>query len=137
MNWHKEFFDNTWLIWAVLVMCLVVLFCGIANAEEVKASWYSEASLIKEGTRASGEPQIMANGKVFNENALTCACRLYPLGTMLKITNIENGKSVIVKVTDRIGKRFAKSRIDLSKKAFQNIASLKKGLIKISVEEVN
>ena len=35
MNWQKEFFDNTWLIWAVFVMCLVVFFCGIANASEV------------------------------------------------------------------------------------------------------
>jgi rare lipoprotein A len=78
----------------------------------------------------------MANGHLFSDDKLTCATRLYNLGTILRVTNISNGKSVIVKVTDRIGKRFAQTRIDLSKSAFQSIADLKQGVIPVSVEEV-
>ncbi len=120
------------LIGAIIILTILI---GIARAEEpLRASWYSFASLKTEGTWSKGE-QRMANGQWFDENALTCATRLYPFGTFLCITNLNNGKSVIVRVTDRISKRFAKSRIDLSKKAFQQIADLKQGIVPIKVEE--
>ena len=131
----EYFMKNTWLVWAVFVICLVVLLCGVASAETLKASWYSENSLKKEGTWAFSHG-VMANGQPFNENALTVACRLFKLGSRLKVTNLNNGKSVIVKVTDKIGKKFAKTRIDLSKGAFQKIADLKQGLIEVKVEEL-
>ena len=123
-----------------IMIIIMLLFCqGIAKAETLQsltASWYSVASLKKEGTWKKGERK-MANGKRFNENDLTCACRLYPLGSMIKVTNLNNNKSIIVKVTDRIGKRFATTRIDLSKKAFSLLESdLDKGLIKVSVEKI-
>jgi rare lipoprotein A len=107
----------------------------IAEQNNLKASFYSINSLEREGTTKFSK-NIMANGKRFDENALTCATRLYPLGTNLKITNPKNKKSVTVKVTDRIGKRFATSRIDLSKAAFKEIADLKQGLVEINVEVV-
>ena len=124
-QWH-------WIILALIV--LILMLCSLVRAEELKASWYSVESLKKEGTWKNGETK-MANGKWYDENALTCATRLYPLGTFLCITNLENGKSVIIRVTDRIGKRFAKTRIDLSKRAFKEISALKKGIIPIKVEE--
>jgi rare lipoprotein A len=79
----------------------------------------------------------MANGRIFVDGAYTCATRLYPLDTMLRITNTLNHKFVVVKVTDRISKRFAQTRIDLSKSAFAQIASLEQGVIPISVEVVS
>lgn len=127
------------LMIAMIGSAITIIFwtiVAVAHAQDLKASWYSEKSLISEGTRKAGEPQIMANGKVFNENKLTCATRLYPLGTMLKVTNLDNGKFVIVKVTDRIGKRFAETRIDLSKKAFESIAKLSQGLVPITAEVI-
>ena len=116
---------------------IIVLSCITfsAHASTLKASWYSLSSLKSEGTTKFSN-NIMANGQRFNENALTAATRLYPLGTTLKITNLKNKKSVVVKVTDRISKRFATSRIDLSKAAFKEIAELKQGLVEIGVEEI-
>lgn len=78
----------------------------------------------------------MANGETFNDNAWTCATRLYPIGTWLCVRTLDGRKSVIVLVTDRIGKRFAKTRIDLSKRAFSIIAPLKQGLAKVSIEVI-
>lgn len=43
----------------------------------------------------------MSNGERYDRNAFTCAHRTLPFGTRLKITNPRNGKSVIVRVTDR------------------------------------
>ena len=74
------------------------------------------------------------SGEIFNQNKLTCASNKFILGSRLKITNIENGKSVIVKVND-IGPADNKV-IDLSKTAFKRIADLAKGRIKIKVKKI-
>lgn len=129
-----------YIVIAMAIVFMSILIVGfvvsIGHCEEtLKASYYSYDSLRAEGTWKRGE-QMMANGKRFDENAMTCAARLYPLGTMLKVKNLNNGKVVIVKVTDRIGKRFATSRIDLSKGAFSKIAELRSGIVPISVEKI-
>ena len=58
-----------------------------------------------------------ASGEIFDKNAMTCAAYGFPFGTCLKITNSQNGKSVVVKVTDRPGK----SVVDLSRAAFGKV----------------
>lgn len=76
----------------------------------------------------------MANGKKFDMTKLTAAHKKLPFGTMLKITNVANGKSVIIEITDR--GPFVKSReIDLSRQAFKEIADdLKSGLMTVKIE---
>jgi rare lipoprotein A len=62
-----------------------------------------------------------ASGKIFNNNAYTCASKTLPFGTRLKVTSPATKKSVIVVVTDR--GPYVKGRdIDLSKRAFMDIA---------------
>jgi rare lipoprotein A len=118
-----------------ILVILLLLAYNTASAEPVqlKASWYSNESLKKEGTWKTSRG-VMANGKYFDENKFTCATRLYQLGTILRITNINTGAGVTVEVTDRVGKRFGATRIDLSKRAFSEIADLKQGLVPIKVE---
>jgi rare lipoprotein A len=130
-----------WFIPAFIAILLLI--SGIFYfvwADELMASWYSEQALKDEGTWKLTKG-VMANGKKFDEEAFTCATRLFPLGTTLKITDTTTGRKVIVKVTDRIGKRFAKTRIDLSKRAFITLVGseqgLDKGLLPIKVEVVN
>ena len=123
-----------------IFVCIIVLVFGFlmgscAHAQDLKASWYSVESLKREGTFKYSHG-IMANGRRFKDEEKTCATRLWPLGTIVRVTHIKTKKSVIVKVTDRIGKRFAKTRIDLSKSAFQEIAILKEGLINVTVERI-
>lgn len=77
-----------------------------------------------------------ASGKRFDNNKLSAAHRKFPFGTKLRITNEDNGKSVIVEVIDR--GPFARGReIDLSKKAFMEIASNKgSGAVNVKIEEL-
>lgn len=77
-----------------------------------------------------------ADGSTFYQTALTCASNMHKLGTQLRVTNPENGKSTIVKVTDTGPFKFPKI-VDLSKAAFSQIASLKQGIIKVLVEEIH
>lgn len=101
---------------------LIFIFLSVpCHAEVLTASYYDLASLKAEGTYKYSKG-VMANGQRFSDVRLTAACNIFPLNSWLRITSIENGKSVIVKNTDRIGKRFATTRIDLSKKAFLNLA---------------
>lgn len=121
-----------------MVRTLIFLICFTSNAWALDASWYSIESLKREGTYKYSKG-VMANGKEFKDEAFTCATRLYPLGTYLKITNQRNGKSVIVKVTDRVGKRFAEKRIDLTPTAFKVLAGsqgLEVGLLPVKVEKL-
>ena len=72
-----------------------------------------------------------ANGEIFKTYELTAAHKKLPIGTKVKVVNKTNGKSVVVRINDR--GPFVKGRtIDLSKKAFQSIASIKKGVLKDS-----
>ena len=121
---------------SILLITTVLLLTANAQATETKtyllASWYSIASLTKEGTYKYSKG-VMANGKLFNDNGLTAATRLFSLGTLLLVTNIANGKTVQVEVTDRIGKRFAQTRIDLSQYAFSRIANLEQGIVPVNI----
>ncbi len=77
----------------------------------------------------------MANGKPFNMYAFTCAHPTLPFGTKVKVTNLENGKWVIVTVTDR--GPYVKNRIiDLSYAAAKEIGMIKDGVVKVKVEVV-
>lgn len=77
-----------------------------------------------------------ASGKRFDNSKLTAAHRKLPFGTKLRITNEANGKFVIVEVIDR--GPFARGReIDLSKKAFMDITSNKRGgAVIVKIEEL-
>ena len=115
---------------------LVILgSCRVCHAQELTASWYSIESLKKEGTWAYSHGR-MANGKMFKDENLTCATRLWPISTTLRITSLETNESIIVKVTDRISKRLSHKRIDLSKRAFERIDDTNKGIIKVNVEVI-
>jgi rare lipoprotein A len=79
--------------------------------------------------------RLTASGEKFDKNKFTCASNYYKIGTMLEVTNVANGKSVVVKVNDRGG--FKGMKLDLSEGAFKRIANLKQGVLKVKVEKFN
>ena len=77
-----------------------------------------------------------ASGEKFNAHGLTAAHRTFPFGTMLRVTNVENDKSVEVRVNDR--GPFIKGRdIDLSFGAAKLIGITGEGVKKVRVEVIN
>ena len=76
-----------------------------------------------------------ASGERYNHSLKTAAHNKIPFGSSVKVTNKNNGKSVVVKVNDR--GPFAKARvIDLSKSAFSSIGNPSSGVINVSIEVV-
>ena len=94
---------------------------------EAHASYYADKFNGKRTT----------SGRKFDNNKYTAAHKKLPFGTKVKVTNEANGKSVIVEITDR--GPFVKSReIDLSKRAFKDIASRKDdGGMKVTIAVLN
>lgn len=76
-----------------------------------------------------------ASGEKFYRDSLTAAYNYADFGTYLKVTNIDNNESVIVKVTDRMGNKSA-NIIDLSLSAFDSISSPSTGKIKVKLEKI-
>jgi rare lipoprotein A len=106
---------------------------SVAAAEKYRevgrASWYGFETWHKEGGR------MTANGEVFDPDGLNAAHKHLPLPTHVKVTNLENNRSLIVRVNDRgpfVGGRI----IDLSAGAAKRLGFYKKGTAKVLVETV-
>lgn len=76
-----------------------------------------------------------SNDELFNMNDLTCAHKSLPFDTILKVTNLENGKSVNVRVNDR-GPFILNREIDLSTQAAKDLDMVKSGTVKVKLEIV-
>jgi rare lipoprotein A len=74
-----------------------------------------------------------ASGEIFSQNKLTCACNVLPLGTWVRVTNIKNGRSVILKTNDRLHPRM-KRIVDLTKAAAVKLGYVATGLTRVKVE---
>lgn len=76
-----------------------------------------------------------ATGEVYNMHLLSCASNHYPLGTWLRVTNLLNGKAVVVQVNDRMHPK-SKRVVDLSKGAAKEIGLVKAGIGKVKIENL-
>lgn len=74
-----------------------------------------------------------ASGEKYDKHELTAAHKSLPFGTKVKVTNIRNGKSVVVEINDR--GPYAKSRVlDLSQAAFSEIGHTNTGVMQVEYE---
>jgi len=95
----------------------------VGYTEEGNASWYGNPF---HGRRAS-------NGEVYDMYKLTAAHRTLPFETMVHVTNLNNGKSTTVRITDR-GPFVDNRIIDLSQAAAREIESIGPGIVPVRIE---
>jgi rare lipoprotein A len=74
-----------------------------------------------------------ANGEIYNSQKFTAACNVLPLGTWIRVTNLRNKKSVIVKTNDRLHVKM-KRVVDLSYAAAEKLGYTRRGLTQVKVE---
>lgn len=106
--------------------CALLTFSGVAEAQTVHstglATYYGGYRTVRR----------TSNGEIFNENAMTCAHRTLPFGTLLKVREVSSGKEVVVRVTDR--GPFGKGRIiDLTTGAARKLGMISKGVTKVEI----
>ncbi len=93
------------------------------------ASWYGYETLRQPGGH------MTADGEVFDPHGLTAAHKYLPLPTYVRVTNLENGRSIIVRVNDR--GPFVKGRIiDLTMEGAKRLGYLRKGIARVLVETI-
>lgn len=115
--------------WLLIGLSFIIyhlsLNMAIGQTQKGKASFYSK--------RATGSRT--ANGERLHHDSMTCAHKTYPFGTILRVTNLSNGKDVVVRVTDR--GPYRKGRIiDLSWGAAKAIGMISQGVTQVIVERL-
>lgn len=104
---------------------------NIPNPEIVASSWGYDGMASWYGAGFHGNRT--ASGERYNQYDLTAAHRSLPFGTWVRVTNLNNGRSVVVRINDRgpfVGGRV----IDLSAAAAQTIGMINSGVAPVSVE---
>jgi len=99
---------------------------SVGESKEIMASWYGEYF----------HGRLTALGEVYDMNGISAAHKTYPLGTVLKVTNHANGKSINVRINDR-GPFWGNRELDLSKGAATYLGTKQKGVAAVSIEVVS
>ncbi|MEN9371988.1 MAG: hypothetical protein RLZZ390_648 [Bacteroidota bacterium] len=128
-------FKNTFWMRNFLVLALMVPVMGVfaqkKNYRNVPvvdtavghASFYADKFIGKK----------TASGEIFSQEKLTCAHNTYPFGSKIRVTNLKNGKTVILKVNDRLHHRNPRL-VDLTRAGASKLGFNKTGIIKVKVE---
>jgi rare lipoprotein A len=114
-----------------------MLFFFLACAMGKEAFAQVDSLFIQEGIASyyahKFQGRRTASGEPFHQDSLTAAHKILPFGTTLKVTNQKNGKTVWVRVNDRLPSN-SKRSIDLSYAAAQQINMIREGLVKVNID---
>ncbi|GAB5387223.1 MAG: septal ring lytic transglycosylase RlpA family protein [Alphaproteobacteria bacterium] len=112
----------------------------VGRPYKIKGTWYhpkEDFNYVETGVASWYGPGFhgrkTANGELYNQNYLTAAHRTLPMPSLVRVTNLENGRSIIVRVNDR--GPFAHNRIiDMSARGAELLGFRTKGLARVKVE---
>ncbi len=114
-----------------IILIAILLSLGLTrlqaqNLQTGKASYYAQKFFGR----------MTASGERLHKDSMTCAHRTYPFGTLLKVYNPANGRSVVVRVTDR--GPFVRGRIiDLSWRAAKELGIISQGVAMVTVQRMS
>jgi rare lipoprotein A len=129
----------------IAALLLILIFSGDLYAQKKedkrqktsKNSSGSGKSNIKYGTASFYAKKFNGrrtrNDEIYNSAKYTAACNVLPLGTWIKVTNLHNHKTVIVRINDRMNPK-NKRLVDLSGVAANDLGFLGRGLTRVKVE---
>jgi len=110
----------------LLSSCSGMKYFPSGNAQKGIASWYGE----------DFHGKLTSNQETYNMYAMTAAHKTLPFGTYVRVTNLTNGKSVVVRINDR--GPFVKGRIiDLSYSAAEKLGMSETGVAPVEIKVLN
>lgn len=131
-------FKATFLFRNLLVLAMLVTGVGafaqktnyrnvpVVDTAVGHASFYSDKFIGKK----------TASGEIFSQDKLTCAHNTYPLGSKVRVTNLKNGKTIVLKVNDRLHHRNPRL-VDLTRAGATKLGFHKSGIVKVKVELIS
>lgn len=124
----------------LLVLMFIGFFFTFSNAQKkIKHKQVASAGkpVIKYGTASyyakKFDKRKTASGEIYRYNKYSAACNVFPLLTWLKVTNLRNNKSLVVKINDRLHPK-NKRLIDLSWGAAKKLGYISRGLTRVKIE---
>ena len=125
----------------VFLLCSILMFASVMYAQDAtskrpasaksstKKVFYGQASFYS--NKFNG--RRTASGEIFHQSKMTCASNILKLGTWIKLTNVRNGNSAVVKVNDRLHPSM-KRIVDLTSTAAKKLGFTDAGLARVKVE---
>lgn len=119
---------------SLLAGCAYSPFEREGESESPSGDYRAEGKASYYGSRHQGKRT--ASGERFNQNDLTAAHRTLPFGTRVRVTNLRNDRTVVVRINDR--GPYSRTRIiDLSRKAAETLGMLRSGVAPVRVESLD
>ena len=124
-----------WLYLAVTVVLVLIAGCATPPRAAARRAAPGGGGAVGVASyyAAKYHGRTTASGETFDNGKLTAAHRTLPFGTTVRVTNLTNGRSVVVRVNDR-GPFVAGRIIDLSRAAAQRLDMIEAGLARVKVE---
>ena len=129
---------------AILILSAAFLFLpqiiDAQDKDDETAS--SKKTKKKKGTVLYGQASFYANkfrgrktatGEIFSQEKFTAACNTLPLGTWIQVTNLKNGKIIVVRTNDRLHPK-TKRLVDLTRAGAKKLGYISHGLTRVKVE---
>ena len=113
-------------IFALIGFIALCAFTFSAAVEKGKASYYSSKF---EGKKTS-------SGETFRQDSLTAAHKTLPFGTKVKVTNLRNDSTVVLRINDRLSKNSGHC-IDVTLRAAKKLNFVRDGITSVTVEKLN
>lgn len=128
------------LVSCYFVLFLATTFCSQAQAYVLWGKHYALLSSSKNYNQVGyasyySRTQMTASGAMFNKNEMTAAHKTLPLNTYVKVTDLDNGRQVTVRINDR-GPYVSGRIIDLSYAAAAKLGMLNAGVVKVDVQAI-
>jgi rare lipoprotein A len=111
---------------AICAVLVLVFLTGMSIGASIADPIYCYASYYWQG-------QKTANGESYKPDGISCAHKTMRFGTVVRVTNLRNGKSTICRVNDR-GPYIAKRCIDLSRGAARAVGMLEAGVVPVQID---
>lgn len=126
------------LLAIILLMQVMVYIHAQSPADSIRRiNRKTPAILVDTGVasyyHSKFQGRITASGEPYDQDKMTAAHNRLPLGTMIKVTNLRNKRSVVVRVNDRLHHR-NKRLVDLSRAAATKLGYIGRGIARVKVE---
>ncbi|WP_432218588.1 septal ring lytic transglycosylase RlpA family protein [Pseudomonas kribbensis] len=117
------------------LFALLSLLAGCASNDVIDPHGYDQTGVASYyGAKHHGKRT--ASGEAFNQNSLTAAHRQLPFGTRVKVTNLKNDKSCVVRINDR-GPHTRGRIIDVSREAAERLGMIGSGTARVRVQALD
>ena len=133
--------SQTKLYCKTIFFVLLISFFSSTMQGQDKGSAKPATSGKKSGKTLYGQASYYANkfhgrktasGEIFSQEKLTAACNVLPLGTWIQVTNLKNGKFIVVKTNDRLHPK-TRRLIDLTRAGAKKLGYISRGLTRVKI----